>query len=94
VIYACAEHRAAAEERIAGAGYGPRADPAPAGHRWDPWPCGHVTAFNPAALAGLSQSDDGRDPASLHPEPDEPDWDSPHFDGNNAEDSPAKDADE
>ena len=89
VIYVCTEHEAAAEERIAGGGYEPQVDPAPAGHRWDPWPCGHVTAYNPAALAALSGPDspDGdRDPASLHPEPDEPDWDSPHFDGNNTDD--------
>lgn len=26
--------------------------------------------------------DEGRDPAYLHPEPDEPDWDSPDWDGN------------
>ncbi|MGW0821787.1 hypothetical protein [Streptomyces sp. NPDC002845] len=84
VIYACTEHQAAAEERIEGGGYEPQADPAPAGHRSDPWPCGHVTAYKQAALAALTESDaadDGRDPASLHPEPDEPDWDSPHFDG-------------
>ncbi|GAQ64099.1 hypothetical protein [Streptomyces scabiei] len=89
VIYVCTEHQAAAEERIGGADYEPRVDPAPAGHRWDPWPCGHVTAYNPAALDALSKSvdpDGDRDPASLHPEPDEPDWDSPHFDGNNTED--------
>lgn len=55
VIYVCTEHQAAAEERIAGAGYEPQVDPAPAGHRWDPWPCGHVTAYTPAALAALSE---------------------------------------
>jgi hypothetical protein len=87
VIYACAEHQVAAEERIEGAGYGPRVDPAPAGHRWDPWPCGHVTAYNSAALTALRDDvpDDDRDPASLHPEPDEPDWDSPHWDGNDGQ---------
>jgi hypothetical protein len=55
VVYVCAEHQAAAEELIAGAGYEPQVDPAPAGHRWDPWPCGHVTAYCSAALAALSQ---------------------------------------
>ncbi|MBD9703417.1 hypothetical protein IHE56_15265 [Streptomyces sp. ID01-12c] len=63
VIYVCAEHQAAAEERIGGAGYEPLVDPAPAGHRSDPWPCGHVTAYNPSALTALSKyaPDDGED---------------------------------
>lgn len=54
VIYACPGHQAAAEERITAGGYGPQADPAPAGARWDPWPCGHVTAYSTQALAALA----------------------------------------
>lgn len=60
VIYACPEHRAAAEERITGSGYGPQPEPAPAGARWNPWPCGHVTAYSTQALAALTgQNEDG-----------------------------------
>lgn len=54
VIYVCPVHRAAAEEQIGRAGYGPEVRDAPPGHKWDPWPCGHVTAYNEKALAGLS----------------------------------------
>jgi hypothetical protein len=60
VIYVCPEHRAAAEERITGSGYGPQPEPAPAGARWNPWPCGHVTAYSTQALAALTgQNEDG-----------------------------------
>ncbi|MCC3654726.1 hypothetical protein LIX60_25330 [Streptomyces sp. S07_1.15] len=55
VIYACAGHRAAAVERITGAGYEVDPRPAPPGHRWNPWPCGHVTAHDTESLAALSQ---------------------------------------
>jgi hypothetical protein len=54
VIYVCPVHRAAAEEQIGRAGYGPEVRDAPPGHKWDPWPCGHVTAYHEEALAGLS----------------------------------------
>lgn len=54
VIYACASHRAAAVERITGAGYVVDPRPAPPGHRWNPWPCGHVTAHDAAGLAALA----------------------------------------
>lgn len=57
VIYACAGHRAAAEERITGAGYEVDPRSAPPGHRWNPWPCGHVTAHDSAALAALAVVD-------------------------------------
>ncbi|MEV4863229.1 hypothetical protein [Streptomyces ossamyceticus] len=73
VIYVCIGHQAAAEERIVGAGYEPRVDPAPPSHRWDPWPCGHVTAYSTAALAALSAQpgpDEARDLASPHRAPD------------------------
>lgn len=53
-IYACARHRAAAVERITGAGYEADPQPAPPGHRWNPWPCGHVTAHGTGALTGLT----------------------------------------
>ncbi|PZT74507.1 MULTISPECIES: hypothetical protein [unclassified Streptomyces] len=59
VIYACAAHRAAAVERITGAGYEVDPRPAPPGHRWNPWPCGHVTAHDAASLAALSQQGTG-----------------------------------
>lgn len=55
VIYACPEHRAAAEERVTvGGEYRAEVSPAPASHRWDPWPCGHVTAYKTAALTALT----------------------------------------
>ncbi|MFE7428926.1 hypothetical protein [Streptomyces sp. NPDC057545] len=59
VIYSCAGHRAAAVERVTGAGY--EVDPRPAllGHRWNPWPCGHVTACDAASLGALSQQETG-----------------------------------
>lgn len=53
-IYVCAEHQAAAEERITAAGYNPDVRPAPPGHRWDPWPCGHITAYSQAAADALA----------------------------------------
>ncbi|WP_309049981.1 hypothetical protein [Streptomyces sp.] len=55
-IYTCPEHRAAAEERITGAGYNAETRDAPPGHRWDPWPCGHLTAYKAEALAALGNT--------------------------------------
>ncbi|MGW0612040.1 hypothetical protein [Streptomyces sp. NPDC002788] len=55
VIYACADHQAAAVERVTGGGYEVNLRPAPPGHCWNPWPCGRVTAFELEALAALAQ---------------------------------------
>ncbi|MFI8531762.1 hypothetical protein ACIGMX_16170 [Streptomyces aquilus] len=73
-IYTCTGHQSAAEERIAGGGYQPQTDPAPAGHRWDPWPCGHVTAYNSQALTVLQRSagDPGTGSEALRQETSEP----------------------
>ncbi|MFJ9101162.1 hypothetical protein ACIRJM_22155 [Streptomyces sp. NPDC102405] len=59
VIYACADHRAAAVDRVTGAGYEVDPRPAPPRHRWNPWPCGHVTVHDVASLDALCQQGTG-----------------------------------
>ncbi|MGW1666811.1 hypothetical protein [Streptomyces microflavus] len=54
VIYVCPTHQDDAEARITAAGYTPRTEPAPPGHRWDPWPCGHITAYKQDAAPTLA----------------------------------------